>query len=94
MVAITDAASSSDSYVKVFRIVSPSIIVEIKEIDQFVGSHERKMLPSYDHFYAEVMGWSKDSKVLLIKLSGDYADPDLKIRRAKKEVTFRIPQKK
>lgn len=94
MVAITDQESSSDSFVKVFRISSPSTFTEIKEVQPFVDSHAKKMLSQYDHFYAEVVAWPKDSKFLIIRLRGDFAELEGKRHEAQKKVTFTIPKKK
>jgi hypothetical protein len=55
------------------------------------------MLPSYDHFYAEVVGWAVDGRSLAIELRGDLTEWDLTqteytTRRVEKQVIFRIPE--
>ena len=99
MVAITDFAGSSESYVVIFRI-SPQLVLEaIPEVEPFIESHEKQMLPAYDHFYAEVVRWSEDSKSLTINLRGDFTEWDLaqterRTQDVEKQVIFKIRETK
>ena len=91
MVAITHAATSTDSFVFVFRVVSLTMFEEVKEVAQFLDTtffNNRNI--KADHRYAEVVSWSQDSKSLLVALSG-HGDGG---REFHKKVRIKIPRKK
>lgn len=96
MVAVTDFEGSSNSHVVLFRIQPSLKIEQLSEIDEFVEAHAKEMLPNYDHFYAEVVGWTFDSSSLAIELRGDLTEWDLTqteytTRRFQRQVKFGIP---
>ena len=96
MIAITDFEGSSNSHVLLFRISHPLAIETVSELDHFVETHSQEMLPSYDHFYVEVVGWSIDSGSLAIELRGDLTEWDstwaeYTTHQILRQVKFRIP---
>jgi hypothetical protein len=99
MVAITDFEGSSNSHVVIFRISPQLGAEEITELTPFVESRSKTMLPSYDHFYAQVVGWSVDSQSLTIELRGDLTEWDVTqteytTHEIKRQVIFRIPDRR
>jgi hypothetical protein len=96
MVAITDAATSDQAFVTVFRITGPKAFEEIKEIGRFIEEKYFKRKDGsyiFDHTYALVAGWSKDSKSLQVELKAHGAMDGSNLSLQKK-VTVRIPKKK
>ncbi|GEM_PF-6761674 len=96
MIAVTDFEGSNSSRVVLFRIVPPLGATRLSEIDNFIEVHAKEMLPDYDHFYAEVVGWTIDSGSLAIELRGDVTEWDLTqteytTRRISRQAKFRIP---
>jgi hypothetical protein len=93
LVAITDLAGSSESYVKVFRIQPSIAFSEIKEVPHFI---EKKYFTNKDgssifsHQYAAVSRWSKDSNYIEITLRG-YDALDGSQRSLRKRVKVAIP---
>jgi hypothetical protein len=93
LIAITDLAGSSESYVKVFRIQSSLAFREVKEVPQFI---ETKYFTNKDgssifsHQYASVSRWSKDSRYLEIDLRA-YDALDGSQRSLRKRVKVAIP---
>ncbi len=91
MVAITDAASSTDSFVLVFRVLSPTTFEEVKEVRQVLDQKFFNNSRIYgDHRYAKVVRWSRDSKSLLVELRA-HGDVGKEFRGT---LTLRIPQKR
>jgi len=96
LLAITDRAGSSESYVKVFQIESPAAFQEIKEIGQYIEANffrDKDGSAIWSHNYAYVVSWSGNSKSLLVQLNAHDALDGSK-RTLHKRVTVRIPQKK
>jgi hypothetical protein len=96
MVALTDAATSDQAFVRVFRITGPTVFEEIKEIEHSIEKKYFKHKDGsyiFDHTYALVTEWSKDSKSLEVEVKAHGA-LDGSNRSLQKKVTVRIPQKK
>ncbi len=96
MIAITDFEGSSSSHVLLFRISQPLAIETVSELGHFVETRSQEMLPSYDHFYIEVVGWSIDSGSLAVELRGDLTEWDrtwteYTTHQIRRQVKFRIP---
>jgi hypothetical protein len=93
LVAITDRAGSSESYVKAFKIQSPTTFSEIKMIPQYIDATyftNKDGSLNFGHHFAAVSRYSKDSKFLEVELNA-YDALDGSKRSLRKRVRIAIP---
>jgi hypothetical protein len=95
LVAITDRAGSSESYVKAFQIQSPTAFSEIKMVPQYIDAKyftDKNGSMIFGHHLAAVSRWSKDSKFLEVELRA-YDALDGNKRSLNKRVKIAIPHR-
>jgi hypothetical protein len=98
MVAVENAASSTDSFVHVFRVWSPNKVSEINQVADFLKARffDNENIRG-DHRYAELDKWSSDSKSLIVRLRAHGLEVrDGQPREAEeyqRTITIAIPQK-
>jgi hypothetical protein len=93
LVAITDRAGSSESYVKAFQIQSPTAFSEIKVVPQYIDAQyftNKNGSMIFGHHHAAVSRWSKDSTFLEVELHA-YDALDGSKRSVRKRVKIAIP---
>jgi hypothetical protein len=93
LVAITDRAGSSESYVKAFQIQSPTAFSEIKMVPQYIDATyftNKNGSMIFGHHFAAVSRWSKDSAFLEVELRA-YDALDGSKRSLRERVKIAIP---